>query len=417
MIFLGKYREGAREKYWGLAPKLDSTIIENNVLSDKVKKRIWLHAVSVGEMNLLRPIIRQWSDRSPHYEFVISTTSKTGMELGRKLFSDKIVFYCPLDFSWAVSDALDRIKPDLLVLAELELWPNLILATNKRSIKTAIVNGRISERSFHRYHRIRPVIRYFLNKIDLLAAQDQTATGYFKLLGAEEVITTGAIKFDGVETDRANPRTVALAKLAGIESDEIVFLAGSTQDPEEEMALNVYQELKPNFPLLRLVIVPRHPERFESVAAMLDRSSIAWTRRSHLSEQMTAKAESVLLVDTIGELGAWWGTAAIAFVGGSMGTRGGQNMLEPAAYGAAVCFGPNTKNFHDISTAMLKNESAVVVTNQVEMTAFVRRSLEEPSWAKHLGDNAQALVIQQAGATHKTIDLLEQLLVSTITNT
>ena len=215
---------------------------------------------------------------------------------------------------------------------------------------------------------------------------------------------------DGAQTDRNNPVTRRLARLAGISIGDIVFLAGSTQEPEEALALAAYRRLSADHPRLRLILVPRHPDRFAAVAEMLDRSEVAWQRRSRLEEDELNPAGRVLLVDAVGELGAWWGTAHVAFVGGSMGSRGGQNMIEPAAYGAAVSFGPNTHNFREIVAEMLPRHAAVVVHDADELTSFVRRALEEPGFADRLGRQARSLVAGQLGATGRTVELIGALM-------
>jgi 3-deoxy-D-manno-octulosonic-acid transferase len=228
------------------------------------------------------------------------------------------------------------------------------------------------------------------------------------------VYVTGSLKYDGAQTDRNNPRTQALRELAGIAQDDLVFLAGSTQDPEEQIAVDIFRRLAPQHPKLRLILVPRHPERFNDVAELLDASRLLWERRSKLASQPPAEPGAVgrvLLVDTVGELGAWWGTASIAFVGGSFGSRGGQNMLEPAAYGAAVSFGPNTWNFRDIVAGLRAADAAVVVEDAVALEAFVRRCLDDPAYATAIGTRAQQLVRSQLGATARTVSLLEGLLI------
>jgi 3-deoxy-D-manno-octulosonic-acid transferase len=412
----GKYREGYAAKFFGLVPRRTSD-----------RLCVWLHAVSVGEVNLLAPLLRQIQRERPEWECVISTTTMTGMALARKKYAGMTVFYCPLDFSWATRAAMRRIRPRLLVLAELELWPNLVRAAREGGARVAIVNGRLSEHSFAGYRRIRPLAARLLRQIDLLAVQDETYAGRFLALGArpEGVHVTGSMKYDGAQTDRGNPATQRLAALAGFTPGDVVFLAGSTQEPEEEVALRVFRELSPAWPRLRLVLVPRHPDRFDAVAKLLDASGVPWQRRTRIRLQVTGDRlqgtgdganpqslipnPSVLLVDVVGELGAWWGTAAIAFVGGSLGNRGGQNMIEPAAYGAAVAFGPNTRNFRDIVSAMLARDAAVVAADGDELARFVRRCLEEPSYAAGLGERARALVFEQLGATERTFRLLTAL--------
>lgn len=403
----GRYRRGFAAKFLGRAPRRETTA-----------DCVWFHAVSVGEVNLLGVLIDRWRQLHPDWEVVVSTTTRTGYELACKKYAGLPVFYCPLDFSWAVGAALRRVRPKLLILAELELWPNLIRAAKQRGVRIAVVNGRLSERSFRGYQRLGPLLRPTLRRIDLIAAQNETYARRFVDLGASHaaVHVTGSVKFDGASTNRDNDRTQELKRLAGIADDEFVFLAGSTQEGEEAAAVDAFRELSAEHPRLRLILVPRHPERFDDVAKLLEGSGVLWQRRSalksevsNLQSQIAEHPARILLVDTIGELGAWWGTAHIAFVGGSFGSRGGQNMIEPAAYGAAVSFGPNTKNFRDIVVALLERQAAVVVHDSAELTAFVRRCLEQPDYAARLGRHARELVIEQQGAADRTITLLSRM--------
>lgn len=398
----GKYRAGFAAKWFGQAPQRLGG-----------RQCIWLHAVSVGEVNLLAPLLKQLIATYPQASFFISATSRTGYELAKQKYPHHHVFYAPLDFTWSVKRALRRVRPDLLILAELELWPNLVWSAKKSGAKVAIFNGRLSENSFRGYKRLRFFTQQVLRSVDLIAAQNEEYAERFIALGAqpENVIVTGSLKFDGAESNRANPRTTQLAKQAGITTHDLVLLAGSTQAPEEELALQTYLSLRAEHPDLRLILVPRHPERFDEVAELLERSGVAWQRRSLLGLHTNDRAARVLLVDVIGELGAWWGTAAIGFVGGSLlNKRGGQNMIEPAAYGAAVCFGPETRNFRDI-VALLRQEQAVEVVNSgAELTAFVSRCLNEPTYATQLGKRARALVSLHSGATSRTLTALQPLL-------
>ncbi len=403
-VFLGKYREGFASKFLGLVPRLEPL--------PAGKQRVWLHAVSVGEVNVLRPLLKRIREEKPHWECVISTTSLTGMQLAQKLYgADYTVFYCPLDFSWAVFRAVGRIQPNLLVLVEQEIWPNLFYAAKKAGAKLALINGRFGESGYRRYRRFRFCFRKVLKMLDLVAVQNETYAGWFHSVGAvgERIEITGSMKFDGAPTDRKNPKTVQLGELAGISETDIVFLAGSTQSPEESLALEVFETLQEDWPRLKLILVPRHPERFASVGHLLDERKANWIRRTEL-EKTDRRDFRVLLIDCVGELGAWWGLSRIAFVGGSMGSRGGQNMIEPAAYGAAVSFGPNTKNFRDVVELLLQNEAAVVVRDKEDMLRFVRKCLEEPDYRKNLGDRAAELVKAQIGATQTTLKHLAKLI-------
>ncbi len=423
----GKYRRGFKQKYFGRIPR------RYNVLNGRDSEKnfvLWFHAVSVGEVNLLRPLLKKIRETKPDWCCVVSTTSRTGMEVATKLYAEHhTVFYCPLDFSWAVDKAMQRLRPNMLVLAEQEFWPNLIDAAKRYGAKVAIVNGRFGEAGYKRYLWIRSLLAPMFRQLDAVASQNETYAGWFRRLGAssDAIHVIGSMKFDGAATDRNNPTTVRLRELAGISENDLVFLAGSTQSPEESFAVDAFEHLKADFPRLRLILVPRHPERFEEVAAMLDSKEVLWERRSLLKDQSVkqptesldggcshkAVRPRILLVDTVGELGAWWGTASIAFVGGSMGTRGGQNMIEPAAYGAATCFGPKTKNFADIVDLLLRGDAAQVVHDQREMELFVRRALEDPEFAERLGGSARQLVQQQLGATERTLHLIESTLIST----
>jgi 3-deoxy-D-manno-octulosonic-acid transferase len=396
----GKYRDGWSQKLWGRVPRRPSRA-----------KCLWLHAVSVGEVNLLAPLIARWEKLHPDWDIVISTTTQTGYALAQKRYAPRMICYAPLDFTWAVSRAMRRIRPTLLVMAELELWPNWIDAAHRAGARVAVINGRLSEKSFRGYQRVGRWLRSTLESLDLVAVQNAEYAQRFLALGCKEqrVQVTGSIKFDGAATDRKNAATTRLATLAGIQPGDIVFLAGSTQAPEEQLALETFQKLAARYPQLRLLITPRHPERFDEVATLLDRSGLAWQRRSALENVAADPAARILLIDVVGELGAWWGRSDIAFVGGSLGRRGGQNMIEPAAYGTAVCFGPNTWNFKDVVQLLLASDAAVVVKTSADLQAFVERCLREPSFGRQLGQRAQQLVLAQQGAADRTLSLLDSL--------
>lgn len=406
-LFKGKYREGFCQKFLGDAPLKKKP-------ESPSSRRIWIHAVSVGEVNLASVILKEWEKRNPNFEFIVSTTSRTGMELARKKFVGKTVFYAPLDFSWAVKRALKRIQPDFLVLMELELWPNLLLAAEKMNIPIWIMNGRLGEKSFRNYSRIRPLMRRILRTLAFVTTQDEVGAERFLALGLEKdrVVNVGSIKYDGAVSDRKNEKTQTLAALWSVQPEDKIFLVGSSQNPEEEMALNAFKKLKPAHPELRLILVPRHAERFAEVGKLLEKSGLEFLKRSEITENTpeSVRRKPILLVDVIGELGAWWGTSFVGFVGGSMGNRGGQNMLEPAAFGTAVSFGPNTWNFQDIVSSLLASKAAVVVHDGEEMCEFVRKCLEEPEFAETLGRNARELVAKQQGALQRTLDLFEKKL-------
>lgn len=398
---LGKYRDGWNEKLWGQLPERDAS-----------KPCLWLHAVSVGEVLQLRPMMKLLAAQRPDWDFVITTTTRTGLDVAKKEYPQHTVCYFPLDFSWATHHAISRIKPSAIVLVELELWPNFVLTAKRLGIPLALINGRVSEKSFRGYRRIRPLIARLLSGFDLLAAQNEEYAARLRALGAplDRLQITGSIKFDGVHSDRSNPKTAELREFFGLRPEENVFIAGSTQAPEESFALATWQTLRGEFPNLRLILVPRHKERFEEVATLVASRGLTLRRRSSgCATGKSARPPDVLLLDTLGELGACWGLADIAFVGGSLTQRGGQNMLEPAAYGAAVLFGPNTCNFRDIVEQLLARDAARVVRSEQELTSAVRELLKSSATARELGVRAKAFVANQQGAAARTVELLLSL--------
>ena len=380
-------------------------------------RRIWMHGVSVGEVQLLavlaQEIAKQAAAIGTVVECVISSSTITGLELAARRFGRERTFACPLDFSWAVNRVLTRVSPDLLVLGELELWPNLLACTHARGIPIVVANARMSEQSARGYSRIRPVVRWMLKKVSLVLARSQADADRFMAFGATDVIVTGSMKFDGVNGDRNAPDVVRLKQQAGLTATDIVFLAGSTQSPEEQCAIDIFSSLQRSHPSLKLIIVPRHVERCAEIEQLLIEAQLPWQVRSQLGLDVYDQAPGairggtpparVLLVDTTGELVWWWGTATIAFVGGSLdGKRGGQNMLEPAAYGAAVSFGPQTRNFKDEVQRLLAADAAQIVTDRWALREFVVGCLQEPQRAIDMGQRAAALVASQRGATAAT---------------
>ncbi len=412
---LGKYRDGWRQKLLGQLPRRNGD-----------RPCVWLHAVSVGEVLQLTKIVEDLQANHGGCDCLISTTTSTGFAVAQEKFPKHQVCYFPLDFSWAVNRALRRVQPVAVVLVELELWPNFILAARRNRIPLALINGRISEHSFRGYRRIRWLMRRLLRNIDAIAVQNRLYANRLIELGAtrDRMQITGSVKFDHIETDRGNAKTAGLRSAFGLRPDEPVLIAGSTQAPEEEYALDAWAELRQQHPTLRLVLVPRHKERFDEVAQLVESRSLPLVRRSRIADRKSASAMDrafdsarsadnnapVLLLDTLGELAACWGLADIAFVGGSLTNRGGQNMIEPAAYGAAVLFGPNTENFQDVADALLAHEAARVVADRHDLSATAGDLLQHPTEAREQGRRAQEFVLSQQGATRKTIAIIGGLI-------
>ncbi|HQZ69591.1 MAG TPA: 3-deoxy-D-manno-octulosonic acid transferase, partial [Planctomycetaceae bacterium] len=407
MVRHGRYRRGLAEKLFGRIPKR------------LTREVVWFHAVSVGEVIQLQKIVDEFLRLADNrFDVLISTSTDTGFDLAVKRFPDCQVTWFPLDFSWAVRNALRTIRPRMVVLMELELWPNFLAECQRGDISVAVINARMSTRSHRGYLRIRRLMAPLFSRLTFVAAQSQSSADRLQSLGvpADRLHVTGSIKFDGVSTDRNNPATALLRRQFGITPTEVVFIAGSTQAPEEQLALQTWLECRRKCPSLRLILVPRHRERFDEVAQLVQAAGAGLMRKSSLvdSAELTgsASADSVILVDTIGDLSACWGLADIAFVGGSFGKRGGQNMIEPAAFGAAVLFGPNTRNFRDVVQSFREADACLQLQSEDELTPTIARLLSDSVRRKELGDAAQRVVESQAGATKHTAALLMQALAS-----
>lgn len=406
----GRYRRGVRQKFLGVRAEDFTPPIAPPSQESPVA---WFHAVSVGEVNLVAGLIALFRKSHPEYRVVVSTTTDTGYDLAKSRFGDLDVFFCPLDFTWSVDQTFRTLRPRLLVLAELELWPNLIKHARRWDCRVVIANGRLSEKSAKTYLRFHRLIAPTFARLDWIGCQDAEIAQRFIDCGAKasSVAITGSIKFDNAPLNRDTAEINRIARWAAVDPWHQVWIAGSTQAGEEEIALQTYRELAKVHRELRLVLVPRHRERFDQVAELVESFGFQVRRRSqsHVAADHWS-ADTVILVDTVGELRNWWGISRIAFVGGSFGDRGGQNMLEPAGYGSAVCFGPNTENFRDIARRLLAADGAVRLQTPADLTAFVQRCLEHPPAADLLGRNARSVVMSHRGATAKTVERLGDLL-------
>jgi 3-deoxy-D-manno-octulosonic-acid transferase len=392
----GRYRRGLRAKLFGLHQVLPPGAV-------------WFHGVSVGEIHLLRQVVAAFRKRYPNLPCVLSTTTDSGLDEARRCFPDLFVFPFPFDFSWAVRRSLRAVCPRLIVLAEAELWPNFLMAARRQDVPLAIINGRMSPRSLKRYQWVKSLSHWLFGHLDLLLMQTEHYARAVRILGVhpDRVAVTGNVKFDGVLLDRRNPRTHFLREMLEVKDGELIWIAGSTQAPEEEIVLRIWQNLRTYHPGLRLFLVPRHKDRFEEVAQLLERSGVDFTRRSSCADL----GRSVVLVDTTGELGALWGLADVAFVGGSLdGRRGGQNMIEPAAFGAAVVFGPHVWNFADTAARLIDAHAACQVADAGQLETVVRLLLEDAEERRRLGTAAREFVLRQQGATEQTVTMLGQLL-------
>jgi len=399
----GKYRRGLWAKFTGTV----------SLFPPPVRPRAWFHGVSVGEIHLLRQVIAAFRQRHPDWDCVVSTTTDTGFDEATKAFPDLPVIFYPFDFSWAVRRVLNAVRPSLIVLAESELWPNFLLAAESRDVPVVVVNGRLSPRSAARHRRLRWLTRLLWDRVTLIVAQNPEYAENYRRIGVNprRVLISGSVKFDGVAADRHSERVEKMRQLLAVRPGDRVWVCGSTQTPEEEIALDVFRKLREEISGLRLVLVPRQKDRFDEVADMVRKKGLRLVRRSSLKDTPLSDRDAVILVDTIGELGAVWGLADVAFVGGSLdGKRGGQNMLEPAAYGAAVVFGPHVWNFRDAAGRLVREGGAVQVADPAALEGAVLELLADSRKRKTLGTTARRLVLAQQGATQRTLEALDFLI-------
>ncbi len=410
MITKGKYKKGLKQRL-GFTPPLYT----GAGLIPKVKNKdiIWVHAVSVGEVIAASPIIDAIKKRFPNDNFLISTVTDTGQDMARKAISDpKEIIYFPLDFKWIVNKVLKVIQPKLFIMVETELWPNFIREAKRRKIPLAVVNGRISSKSYKGYRIIKPFLKRVLSNIDLFSMQSKLDEERIISLGVSEerVYTTGNVKFDGLKTEP--PDMEKLAEELKISLKDLVLVAGSTHPKEEEIILDIYQKVKEEFPDLRLILTPRHPERIPEVESLCKNRNLSYIRRSQITDHRSPITDHrpIILLDTIGELAKVYSLATVVFVGGSLVPIGGHNILEPAALGKAPLFGPYMHNFIESARLLKEGEGGIQIRNKEELLEKVLSLLRGAEEREGLGEKAQRIVKEHQGASEKTVELIGKLL-------
>lgn len=403
-IRYGRYRTGWAQRFGKVSRR------------NSEKKCIWLHAVSVGEVNAAKTIIKELETRFSDYEIVISTTTDTGFVRATNLFNqDHQVFYFPFDFSWVMRRAFGNILPAICLLMELEVWPNFISLAQRLDVPVVVVNGRISDKSFSGYKRIRPFAGKIFGKINLILSQTDEYAQRFREIGAapESVVVTGSLKYDTAQITDKVEGADALAAQLNI-SSERVWVAGGTGPGEEQILLDVFKHLKQSgqFEDLRLVIVPRKPERFDEVARTIADAGFDFIRYSSFKNIDAGCKEKppVILGDTMGDLRKFYCLATIIFVGRSLVPMGGSDMMEAAALGKCTIFGPHAFNFRQTVNSLLAGNGAIVVNDGDELLKTMRKCLLEPDYAREIARNGQDDIKRNQGATTKSIEQIGKLL-------
>jgi 3-deoxy-D-manno-octulosonic-acid transferase len=366
-------------------------------------RTIWLHAVSVGEVRSSAALIEALGRRYPHHRLVVTTMTPTGSEQVRELFGDRVSHcYVPYDFPDAVRRFLDRVRPEVAVIAETEFWPNLFAACSARRIALLLVNGRVSQASMRGYLRVPQIARRMLGQATLLCAQTRIDAQRLRNLGAPErgIKVTGNLKFDVALPAHLLEEAAELRRQWGTRP---VFIAASTHGGEEGQVLDAFARLRMTLPQLLLVLVPRHPERFASVAALCRRRGLATVLRSRTPAAVPPGTQ-VLVGDTMGELQRLYAAADVAFIGGSLVAKGGQNLLEACAVRVPVIFGPHMFHFEEISVMALERGAARQVHGSAELAAAVALYFDQPELRRAAGRAAHTLVTDNRGALARTLE-------------
>ncbi|CAN5452151.1 3-deoxy-D-manno-octulosonic acid transferase [soil metagenome] len=394
-----------------------------NIHGFKVDNRpiIWLHCVSVGETNAARPIVKRILEEFPNYRLVISTTTKTGQDLAQKIFAEHadLIFYFPFDWRFSVRRTLRIVKPNIILMMETELWFNFLHEAGRRGARIFIINGRLSEKSFKRYSMIRKMMMRVFHYVTLALMQDAENARRISGLSirSSKVKVTGNIKFDQIAQESENSLIKEFKRRFAISKDAPLIVAASTHAPEEAIIIKAFKEVwkKSEGKLPRLLIVPRHPERFSEVAKLVKSSGFDWVMRSEVESNRDKSAE-VILLDSVGELRAVFPLAEIVFVGGSLIPHGGQNILEPAIEKKPIVTGFYTMNFAEIVKEFLAHDALIQLPklNENDIAAHLAvifsELLNNAERRKELGENAFAIVEKNRGATEKTLEFLRPYL-------
>jgi 3-deoxy-D-manno-octulosonic-acid transferase len=380
-------------------------------LEERAGPCIWIHAVSVGEALAARVLVPELRRRWPGHALCVSTVTPTGQAVAASGLAGQVdgVFYAPFDWAFSVRRALEVVRPELLLLVETEIWPNLIRQARRRGVRVALVNGRISPRSFPRYRRIRPFLARVLGEVDLFLMQSEPHAERLRALGAppERVRVGGNLKFDSVGA--AAPSAELAGLLGAADPARPLLVAGSTMAGEEEAVLAAFLEVRARVAGARLLVAPRHPERFDEVERLVKAAGVAVARRSRLAGAAWG-AEPALLLDTMGELAQCYGLASLAFVGGSLVPRGGHNVLEAALAGTPVVVGPHMENFEEIAEALRAAGALVQVQDAEALAAALLDLMGDADRRRELGERGRRAALAERGASARTAALVRDLL-------
>lgn len=404
------YRSLTRGRPTAFAQRFGS-IAANDLVKLAGSDVIWVHAVSVGETVAALPLIKALRKRYPHSKIVISNVTETGRQVACKIVGIDLCIYFPFDYPFAVNRVLRKVSPSVILIMETELWPNFIRAARRLAIPMLLVNGRISDKSFHRYLRLRWFFQPILRNLAALCMQSAEDARRITAIGApaESVHITRNLKYDIAVPPQTEQDRAELKNRYRISADILLFTAGSTHNGEEEMVIKAYTDVLAGGRNVVMVLAPRHPERAAQVAELLGRAGLPFTRRSALAARQEPFASGeVLLLDTVGELLNVYAISDLVFVGGSLVPNGGHNVLEPAALRVPVLFGPHMNNFREIAALLLNYSAGVQVADGEELTAMLGSLLDNGAKRLEMGTNGARLLAENNGSTELHMAIIGQ---------
>ena len=378
--------------------------------ADNAAIRIWIHAVSVGEVKAIKPLVDAL--KRGNNQLLVSTVTQTGQEMASNLFGDRAhVFYFPLDWQWMCRRYLRAVRPTVILLAESELWPGFIAASHSLNVPILLINGRVSDRSFRRYRSITFLVQPLLKQITHFCMQTREDKKRILEMGAvpSRVNQTGNIKYDYQPVPSPQQESVVQLVRTAIKPDQnsLLWICGSTREGEEKILLDVFQNFLSGAFSLQLLLAPRHPHRAQAVCELLQQRQLTYLRRSQLKEQKFS-APQVLVLDTIGELSYLYQLADLVFVGGSLFPTGGHNIIEAAYFGKPILFGPYMENFKEIATSFRDSHAALQVQSEEELMLKIRDLIMDPAARECLGRNARQVIRENQGAVNRTIEVVQE---------
>jgi len=386
---------------------------------EREKPCVWIHCASVGEILTVKALVKSIEKEFNNLDIVVSTNTNTGFSVAKQYFNGKKIFYFPLDLSWVVDKVLNAIQPSCVILIELEIWPNFLIAAARRHIPVVLLNARISEKSLKWYRVLSKISKEFFESLarkeDVFCARTKIDATRLMNLGISEtqIFITGNMKFDNIITDVSEDTKKRLLDLFGINKDDKVVVCGSTHDGEESVILNIFKQISAKIKKLRLILAPRHIERANDVIKLIESAGLKCVRKTWLDKGNKLgehKDETVILIDTVGELLATYSIADCIFVGKSLVPQGGQNMMEPAGLAKPVIVGPHTFNFHEEVQVLREADAIEIVQNESALLNKMIYLLEHPDEAHEMGKRAQLVVMKQRGATDRNLKVLKKIL-------